>query len=494
MRGIDTLPVLNNQQGRSRIWERLDRFLGNGEAFVKLPVLKCSHLTRAYSDHSPLLLSVMPQTKSKSRFIFQRMWLEHPNFKTVVSNVWQAKITGTPSYIVAEKLRRLQRQLKTWNWEIFGDVRTQLEDIRTKIQSLEDSSQQTLMEVGVEELRRLKSDMAKLLRWDSYLLYQKTREKWVTEGDRNIKFFHALIKDRRRRNTIKLTKANGEVIADNKELLEGAVNYFQAIFSSSPFWMKEELFDGYQSCISEEINKQLETIPDMNELWEAVQNLPPDSAPGWDGFTGHFFIGCWEIVKSDIVAMVQGFFLGDHLNRVVKSTMLILIPKVETPTDYSDFRPISLSSFVSKIVTKILAYRFALILPQVIDEEQFGFVKGRQIHESIALAQEMVGDIDRKIEGGNVILKFDMSKAYDWLEWRFLLRSLRAMGFSVVVQDLVYSAISDILYKINIHGEYSSEFRSTRGVTQGDPLSPMLFIMAQQIFSFNLKKWNRLGN
>lgn len=88
-------------------------------------------------------------------------------------------------------------------------------------------------------------------------------------------------------------------------------------------------------------------------------------------------------------------------------------------------------------------------------------MKGRQIHESITLAQEFIGDIDRKTEGGNIILKFDMSEIYDRLEWGFLVRSLRAMGFSDIVQDLVFRSISDIPYKININGETSAEFRST---------------------------------
>lgn len=90
-------------------------------------------------------------------------------------------------------------------------------------------------------------------------------------------------------------------------------------------------------------------------------------------------------------------------------------------------------------------------------------------------------------------IKF-MSKAYDRLEWRFLLRAVRAMGFSSKVQDLVYRSISEIQYKISINGESSSEFRSTRGVRQGDPLSPLLFTMAQQIFSFNLKKLELMGD
>lgn len=105
----------------------------------------------------------------------------------------------------------------------------------------------------------------------------------------------------------------------------------------------------------------------------------------------------------------------------------------------------------------------------------------------------MVGDIDRKVEGGNIILKFDMAKAYDRLEWRFLRRALKAMGFSTMVQDLVYRSVSEISYKICINGEHGNEFQSTRGVRQGDPLFPLLFIMAQQVFSFNLKQMELNG-
>lgn len=89
----------NNQKGRHRIWERLDRSFGNGEAIVQLSTLKSKHLTRNASDHSPLLLNLAEETKQKARFIFQKMWMDHPQFQQVVSSVWQENIIGSPCFI-----------------------------------------------------------------------------------------------------------------------------------------------------------------------------------------------------------------------------------------------------------------------------------------------------------------------------------------------------------------------------------------------------------
>lgn len=142
--------------------------------------------------------------------------------------------------------------------------------------------------------------------------------------------------------------------------------------------------------------------PDASEILSVIKGLNPDSAPGPDEFTGHFFLSCWDIIHADLVEMIRGFFLGDQLDKKITATSLVLIPKIKNTKGLSDFGPISLGSFSSKIITKIIASRLSRILPNIINEEQFGFVKGRQIHESIALAQKIVSDLDRRVEGGNI--------------------------------------------------------------------------------------------
>ncbi|CAK9148319.1 unnamed protein product [Ilex paraguariensis] len=106
----------------------------------------------------------------------------------------------------------------------------------------------------------------------------------------------------------------------------------------------------------------------------------------------------------------------DKIYCATNVTLLALIPKKVNPRSFSEFRPISLYNFLYKIFTKLLSSRLANILPELISVEQHGFVSGRNGGECVSIAQLMVSDLNRKVEGGNLILKLDMMKAYDRLE------------------------------------------------------------------------------
>lgn len=136
--------------------------------------------------------------------------------------------------------------------------------------------------------------------------------------------------------------------------------------------------------------------------------------------------------------MIADFFKRCYLHNQISDTTLILIPKKDEAHSMGDFRPISLCNFSAKLIYKILATRLARLLPDLVDEEQAGFIHERSIYSHIVLAQELIRDLNRKATGGNLFLKLDMAKAYDRLEWRFLLRTMKAMGFSETARDLIY--------------------------------------------------------
>lgn len=122
------------------------------------------------------------------------------------------------------------------------------------------------------------------------------------------------------------------------------------------------------------------------------------------------------------------------------------------------------------------------------DEVQAGFVKDWSIATHIVLAQEILRNLNRKVKGGNVVIKLDMAKAYDKLEWRFLLKALESFGFNAGAMDLIYQNLCNIWYTFRINGELRGSFRSFRGVRLGDPLSPLLFVLAEQVVTINISR------
>lgn len=105
-------------------------------------------------------------------------------------------------------------------------------------------------------------------------------------------------------------------------------------------------------------------------------------------------------------------------------TPLVLIPKVESPSSFSELRPISLSNFTTKIISKILAERLNVLLPNLISANQSRFVKDRLISENILLAQKIIQNISKTNRGGNMVIKLDMAKAYDKMSWSFMVEVL----------------------------------------------------------------------
>lgn len=150
--------------------------------------------------------------------------------------------------------------------------------------------------------------------------------------------------------------------------------------------------------------------------------------------------------------MVKDFFYGRTLTKFFSHTCLVLIPKVESPTTFFQLRPISLSNFSSKVISKIVSNRLTNLLPKIISKNQTGFIKGRLITENILLTQEIIQNIKSKNKGGNVVIKLDMVKAYDKVSSQFLTFVLRKMGFTKNFTNMILRLFSNVWYSIIING------------------------------------------
>lgn len=146
-----------------------------------------------------------------------------------------------------------------------------------------------------------------------------------------------------------------------------------------------------------------------------------------------------------------------------------------------DYRPIALANFKFKIVTKILADRLASITPRIISIEQRGFVRDRNISDCIIIASEAINSLDKRQYGGNIALKVDISKAFDTLDWNFLIMVLHNFGFSPIFINWILAILQSARLSILVNGKAVGFFPCSRGVRQGDPLSPLLFCLAEEV-------------
>jgi len=223
---------------------------------------------------------------------------------------------------------------------------------------------------------------------------------------------------------------------------EHVVNYFQNIFCGVNNCVNNGMVAAAISClVTGEDNNLLLAMPLFDEIKNFVFDMNVDGAPGPDGFGGHFYQHFWDIVGADVVSSVQEFFYTGVLIPNSNADILVLIHKVPGAASMGDFRPITLVNFQFKIVTKILADRLAVVCMSIISPQQRGFVRDRSIFDCVILASEVINLLTKKQFGGNIAIKVDIRKAFDTLDWNFLLEVLKRFGFSSLFCDWILTIL-----------------------------------------------------
>ncbi|KAJ9551745.1 hypothetical protein OSB04_015790 [Centaurea solstitialis] len=267
------------------------------------------------------------------------------------------------------------------------------------------------------------------------MVCQKAKVKWMTEGDDNTKFFHAVMKNRERRNTFHGLEINGEWVDDPERVKNHVFDFFKSKFSCN-----SEVRPTFNSSktrrISTEDAMSLESPFEEEEVWLAIKECGNNKSPGPDGFS----------FGVEFMEALRWFWEKESTGPGCNSSFLSLLPKVSNPIVLSDYRPISLIGVFYKVVTKVLAQRIKKVIGKIISEPQCAFIKGRNILDGCLIANEVADFVKNKKK---------------WIGW--ISACLKSSSMSVL-----------------INGAPTKEFSMERGLRQGDPLAPFLFLIVAE--------------
>ncbi|XP_056841874.1 uncharacterized protein LOC130495007 [Raphanus sativus] len=435
-----------NKRDVTPVAKKLDRCLINNECLTVFPNATATFLPPAPSDHTPCLTDLafqLPQAGTPP-FRFFNYLTKHPSFLEV-----QALNDPTPETFAAERDQNLQ-------WQFLRQIE------------------------------------------ECYFM-QKSRITWLREGDFNTTYFHRVCQVRASFNAIRsFLLASGVVITDPLAMSAHAISHFQAVLGPETLqtlWFSPSAWFHSLTSITctHQQRSSILLMPTVEEITKLMFSLNPNKAPGPDGLTSGFFKASWSLLGVECVTSIQTFFNSGFLPKATNSTILSLVPKFTGASKVSDYRPISCLNTLYKVISRLLVRRLKPILQNLILPNQTAFVEGRLLVENTVLASELVNGYHKNRGSKRITIKVDIAKAFDTLSWDFLFAALESLELPAPFVRLLRACICTPSFMVGYNGTVSGYFKGKRGLRQGDPLSPYLFVIAMNYLSLMLDKEARSG-
>lgn len=231
----------------------------------------------------------------------------------------------------------------------------------------------------------------------------------------------------------------------------------------------------------------LERAVTVEEIKAALWGLKPWKAPGPDGLHAGFFRKCWQIVGGSLCYDITKAFENCEFPSQWNETLIVLVPKCDGPQSLNHFRPISLCNTMYKTLTKVIVNWIRPLLDKLVSPQQAAFIPGRKGSDNVIIAQELIHSMTKKKgRKGALAIKIDLEKAYDRIEWSFLHQALFFFKFPEKLIRLIMKCVATPSIQILVNGNKLPQFNSSRGLRQGDPLSPYLFVLCLEYLSLKI--------
>ncbi|XP_031125131.1 uncharacterized protein LOC116027569 [Ipomoea triloba] len=427
---------------------RLDRAFCNVEWRQRFPEAVVSHLPRVASDHAPILIQVAARTPTVRPFPFrfQAAWFTNNGLYDIVNTTWDTSID------FCTNVARMGFTLAGWNKSVFGNIHHKKKAVLARLSGVQRRLTSSPHVVLFKLERKLMEEYKDILYQEELLWFQRSWEEWIASGDRNTAYYHVATTIRRARNTVTTLRGDdGCWITDSAALKSYVRAFYEDLFSSESRSLPHAALGGAFPC--------------PRPRWLPCSLLS-------------------KIVGDSLYQLVQQAFTNGTFPREINDTLLVLIPKIQSPETIKQFRLISLCNVSYKLITKTITNKLKCILPTLVGPFQSSFVPGRQISDNVIIFQEVMHSMRTKRgQCGHMAIKLDFEKTYDRLSWSFIESTLQEADFDQNWITLIMYCIRTPSMSINWNGERLQHFRPERGIRQGDAMSPAIFVLCLEKLS-----------
>ena len=325
----------------------------------------------------------------------------------------------------------------------------------------------------------------------------RSRTKFIEEGERNTRYFLSLEKLRAASNTITtLETEEGQTLTDQQEIRQAQASYYRELYKEDNNTRTDN--DSIADFLGPDIN-----LPSLNdqdrhlcegnikeaEVADSIKDMKNGSAPGCDGLTTEFYKFFWDDIKTKLLNSFQYSFEVGHVSHTQKRGVITLIHKgKDLPRNkLANWRPITLLNTDYKILAKIMARRLNQVIDKIVDHDQCGFIRGRNVSTILRATEDVVTYLNHRHLPG-ILFAVDYTKAFDTISKKHILNSLQKFGFGTEFTQWVKTLVLETESCINHNGWLSEPFPLERGIRQGCPFSPLLFVLAVEILATKVRQ------
>ncbi|MCP3901139.1 MAG: hypothetical protein GY707_15650, partial [Desulfobacteraceae bacterium] len=357
-------------------------------------------------------------------------------------------------------------------------------DLKSKYNELSDKYSDNKNSETLSELENIKKEIENInsskvegarIRTKGITLSSKQDASYYTKKEiRNYKNSHITV----------LEKANGEEITVPSNIRNEIKSFYQNLYSIEEVTnTNDDYFFNRSPKISKSNIDLSEKEITIEECEKALQKMKNGKTPGSDGFTADFYKLFWNVIKDLVFESFGYAFDIGELSIDQKRGIIKLLPKKDKVLKFlKNWRPISLLNTDYKIIAHVMASRLQQILPTLIHPDQNGYIQGRFIGCSIRTIYDIIENSQNE-EYSNLITFIDYEKAFDNINWNFMIKALKSFGFGnnfIKWIKVMYKNASSCI----MNNGYSSEFFNlSKGVRQGCPLSALLFVIVVETLS-----------